>query len=49
LAQYTLMNRVLRGEPLGALQIGVPLGVCAVMAAACIAFVAARLRQAAVR
>jgi len=49
LAQYTLMNRVLRGEPLDAAQVGVPLLVSALLAAACLAYVAARLRAAAVR
>lgn len=49
LAQQTLMNRVLRGETLGAAQIGVPLLVSAVLAALCLWFVARRLRAAAVR
>ena len=49
LAQYTLMNRVLRGEPLDAAQVGVPLLVSALLAAACLAYVAARLWAAAVR
>jgi sodium transport system permease protein len=49
LAQYTLMNRVLRGEPLDAAQVGVPLLVSALLAAVCLAYVAARLRAAAVR
>jgi len=49
LAQYTLMNRVLRGEPLDAAQVGVPLVVSMLLAAACLGYVAARLRAAAVR
>ena len=49
LAQYTLMNRVLRGESLDAAQWGVPLLVSALLAAACLAYVATRLRAAAVR
>ena len=49
LAQYTLMNRVLRGEPLDSVQVGVPLLVSVLLAAVCLAYVAARLRAAAVR
>lgn len=49
LAQQTLMNRVLRGEALGAAQIGVPLLASAVLAALCLAFVTQRLRAAAVK
>jgi sodium transport system permease protein len=49
LAQNTLMTRVLRGEPFGPEQWLIPPLVCAALAAAALTFVAARLRQAAVR
>jgi sodium transport system permease protein len=49
LAQSTLMLRVLKGEALGADQVLVPLGVCAVLTVAGLVFVARRLRSAAVR
>jgi sodium transport system permease protein len=49
LAQATLMNRVLRGEPLGAVDIAQPLLLSALLAAACLAYLARRLRAAAVR
>jgi len=49
LAQNTLMNRVLKGEALGAEQVVVPLLVCLVLTIAGLAFVARRLREAAVR
>jgi sodium transport system permease protein len=49
LAQQVLMNRVLRGETLGAAQVAVPLVVSAVLAVFCLWFVARRLRAAAVR
>ncbi|MBX3603800.1 MAG: ABC transporter permease [Piscinibacter sp.] len=49
LAQNTLMTQVLRGEPFGIVQWLVPPLVCAVLAVLALAFVAARLRQAAVR
>lgn len=49
LAQYTLMMRVLKGEGFGAEQVAVPLGVCVLLTAVCVAFVAKRLRSAAVR
>jgi sodium transport system permease protein len=48
LAQYTLMNRVLRGEAPGLVQIAIPLGVSLLLTAVCLAFVARRLRAAAV-
>ena len=49
LGQITLMNRVLKGEAVAALDVGVPLLVCAVITAACVAFVARQLRTAALR
>jgi len=49
LAQYTLMNRVLRAETLSAMDVGVPALVSVLLAVACLAFVAQRLRGAAVR
>jgi sodium transport system permease protein len=49
LAQYTLMMRVLKGEGFGPEQVGVPLGVCVLLTALGVAFVARRLRSAAVR
>ncbi len=49
LAQITLMNRVLKGEAVAALDVGIPLLVCAVIAAAGIAYVARQLRTAALR
>ncbi len=49
LAQYTLMMRVLKGEGFGLEQVAVPLLVCVLLTAVCVAFVAKRLRSAAVR
>ena len=49
LGQVTLMNRVLRGETISAMDIALPLAVCAVIAAAGVMFVARRLRTAALR
>ena len=49
LAQNTLMTRVLKGEGFDAAQLLVPLGVCLLLSAACLVFVARRLRGAAVR
>ncbi len=49
LAQYTLMMRVLKGEGFGLEQMAVPLLVCVLLTAVCVAFVAKRLRSAAVR
>ncbi len=49
LAQNTLMTRVLKGEELGALQVGIPLVVCAALTAAGVAYVARTLRQAALK
>lgn len=49
LGQVTLMQRVLKGEAMGLLDVGIPLLVCALLAGAAIAFVARQLRQAAVR
>ena len=49
LAQNTLMTKVLKGESLGAAEMLVPLGVCMVLAAASIWFVARMLRHAALK
>jgi sodium transport system permease protein len=49
LAQITLMGRVLKGEPMAWLDIGVPLLVSALLAAACIAYVARTLKSAALK
>jgi sodium transport system permease protein len=49
LAQNVLMTHVLKGEAFGAEQLAVPLGVCAVLAAGGVWFVARTLRSAAVR
>ena len=49
LAQNALMTRVLKGEALSAVQIGVPLVVCMLLSAAGIALVVRGLRAAAVR
>jgi len=49
LAQNTLMLRVLKGEGFSAFQVGVPLGVCAVLTVGGLWFVARSLRGAAVR
>jgi len=49
LAQYTLMMRVLKGEGFGPEQVVLPLAVCVLLTAAGVAFVARRLRGAAVR
>lgn len=44
LAQHTLMTRVLKGEPLGALDWAVPLTVCVVLTAVCLVSVARSMR-----
>ncbi len=49
LGQVALMNRVLKGEAVGALDIALPLAVCAVIAAAGLLYVARQLRTAAIR
>ena len=49
LAQSTLMNRVLRGEALGAADILIPAAVSLLLAAACLVYLARHLRGAAVR
>jgi len=49
LAQITLMGRVLKGEGMAAADLGVPLAVAAVLTVACVAFVASRLKGAAVK
>jgi hypothetical protein len=43
------MNRILKGEAIGALDWGVPLAVATLLSAACVVFVAGQLRAAAVR
>jgi sodium transport system permease protein len=48
LAQNVLMTHVLKGDPLTAAQVAVPLGVCAVLAVGGVWFVARTLRSAAV-
>jgi sodium transport system permease protein len=49
LAQNVLMTHVLKGEPLGAAQIAVPLAVCVALTVLGVWFVARTLRSAAVR
>ena len=49
LAQNMLMTRVLKGEALGGVDLAIPIGMCAVVTAAGIAFVARSLRQAALK
>lgn len=49
LAQTTLMGRVLKLEPMGWAEALLPVAVCAVLAAGCLAYVARTLRRAAVR
>ena len=49
LAQNMLMTRVLKGEALGGVDLAIPIGVCVVVTAAGIAFVARSLRQAALK
>ncbi len=49
LGQMTLMNRVLKGEPLGAADALVAALVCVLLCAASLAYVASQLRRAAVR
>ena len=49
LAQSTLMGRVLKGEPLPAVDLLLPVAVCAAVTVLSLAYVAGRLRQAAVR
>ena len=49
LAQITLMQRVLRGEAFAAWDLLVPLAVAALLAAACLAYIARHLRVAATR
>jgi sodium transport system permease protein len=49
LAQNVLMTRVLKGESFDTAQVLVPLGVCVMLTAVCVWFVARTLRSAAVR
>ena len=49
LGQVALMNRVLKGEAVGALDMALPLAVSVLIAAACVVFVARQLRTAAIR
>jgi sodium transport system permease protein len=49
LGQVALMNRVLKGEAVAALDVAIPFAVCALVAALGIALVARQLRTAAVR
>ncbi len=49
LAQVTLMGRVLKGGPISAVDLAVPLLVCAALAVLCVAFVARTLRRSALQ
>ena len=49
LAQHTLMNRVLRGEPMSAADLLLPLAIAAVLTVLSLVYLAARLRAAAAR
>lgn len=49
LAQITLMGRVLKGEPIAAWEMALPLAVSALLVALCLGFVAHRLRGAALK
>jgi sodium transport system permease protein len=49
LGQVTLMNRVLKGEPVAPVDVAIPLAVCAAVAALGVWFVARQLRSAALR
>jgi sodium transport system permease protein len=49
LAQITLMGRVLKGEPIAAWELALPLAVSALLVSLCLAFVARSLRGAAVK
>jgi sodium transport system permease protein len=49
LSQIMLMNRVLRGEVLGAADVAVPLAVCAAVAVVALGFLVREVRRAAVR
>jgi sodium transport system permease protein len=49
LAQFTLMSRVLKGEPFAGPDLLVPLGVAALLGALCVGYLARQLRQAALR
>lgn len=49
LSQVTLMSRVLKGEDATALELSIPVGVCVLLAALCLAYVTRSLRRAAVK
>ncbi len=49
LAQITLMGRVLKGEPMAAWEMGVPLLACLLVSVMCLAYVARSLRSAALK
>jgi sodium transport system permease protein len=49
LGQVALMNRVLKGETVGALDMALPLAVCTLIAVAGVTYVARQLRTAALR
>jgi sodium transport system permease protein len=49
LGQVTLMNRVLKGEAVGAVDVAVPLAVCALITVLGLLYVARQLRSAAIR
>jgi sodium transport system permease protein len=45
LAQVTLMGRVLKGEPMAGWELVLPLGVCVLLVALCLAWVSRTLRR----
>jgi sodium transport system permease protein len=49
LAQITLMGRVLKGEPMSALEAALPFAMCVFLAGLCLLFVARSLRRAALK
>jgi sodium transport system permease protein len=49
LAQSTLMGRVLKGEVISPLDLGVPALACVLLAALCLVYISRQLAQAAVR
>jgi len=49
MGQVALMNRVLKGEALAAMDVLIPLAVCAAITVLCIVFIARQLRAAALR
>jgi sodium transport system permease protein len=49
LAQITLMGRVLKGEPMAAWELVLPLVICVLLTALCLAYVAQSLKRAALK